>query len=147
MTTVKYCLDQKPQPFVVVSVNPDDRVVTALQQMRNKRVRAVLVMAGDQLEGIVTQGDCAIKVLLPGLDATRVCVSEIMTAKPMTVKLTDPLEACMGLMATRNFRHLPVLEDGKVVGVVSIGDIVKDTMRQMAQQINFLETDIKGTPV
>ena len=144
MTTVKACLDQKPRPTSLVSVGPDDMVVTALQLMREKRVRAVLVVEANRLQGIVTQGDCAIKVLLPGLDAKRVAVKDIMTAQPMTVKLTDPLEACMGLMATRNFRHLPVLDAGAVVGVVSIGDVVKDTMRQMGQQISFLETYIKG---
>ena len=144
MTTVKTCLDQKPKPTELVSVGPDDMVVTALQLMRDKRVRAVLVLEADQLLGIVTQGDCAIKVLLPGLDANRVAVRDVMTSQPMTVRLADPLEACMGLMATRNFRHLPVLEADKVVGVVSIGDVVKDTMRQMGQQISFLETYIKG---
>ena len=144
MTTVKTCLDQKPRPIALVSVGPDDMVVTALQLMRDKRVRAVLVIEAERLQGIVTQGDCAIKVLLPGLDANRVAVKDIMTAQPMTVKLADPLEACMGLMATRNFRHLPVMEAGAVVGVVSIGDVVKDTMRQMGQQISFLETYIKG---
>jgi CBS domain-containing protein len=83
-------------------------------------------------------------VLLPGLDAHLVAVKEVMTANPLTVKLTDPIEACMGLMATRNFRHLPVVEAGRVVGVVSIGDVVKENIRQMGQQINFLETYIKG---
>lgn len=144
MTTVKTCLEQKPQPTVLVSVSPDDRVVTALQLMRDNRVRAVLVVEGDKLKGIVTQGDCAIKVLLPGLDAKQVAVKDIMTAEPVTVKLADPIEACTGLMASRNFRHLPVVEAGKVVGVVSIGDVVKDSIRQMGQQINFLETYIKG---
>ena len=144
MTSVKTCLEQKPQPTVLVSVSPDDRVVTALQLMRDNRVRAVLVLDGDKLKGIVTQGDCAIKVLLPGLDAKLVAVKDIMTVDPVTVKLVDPIEACTGLMASRNFRHLPVVEAGKVVGVVSIGDVVKDSIRQMGQQINFLETYIKG---
>jgi CBS domain-containing protein len=144
MTTVKTCLAQKSQPIVLVSVGPDDRVATALQLMRDKRVRAVLVIEAERLLGIVTQGDCAIKVLLPGLDAKHVAVKEIMTVEPMTVKLGDPIEACMGLMAARNFRHLPVVEAEIVVGVISIGDVVKDSIRQMSQQINFLETYIKG---
>ena len=144
MTTVKNCLDQKPQPAVLVSVGPDDTVESALKLMRDRRVRAVLVLEAGLLSGIVTQGDCAIKVLLPGLDAKSVAVRDIMTANPMTVKLSDPIEACMGLMASRNFRHLPVVEAGRVVGVVSIGDVVKDHIRQMGQQINHLETYIKG---
>ncbi len=144
MSTVKTCLAQKPQPITLVSVGPDDLVVTALHLMREKHVRSVLVLEGQQLLGIVTQGDCAIKVLLPGHDAKQVRAKDIMTTKPMTVKPEDPLEACMGLMASRNFRHLPVLDAGHVVGVISIGDIVKDHIREMGRQINFLETYIKG---
>jgi CBS domain-containing protein len=101
-------------------------VIKALQQMRDNRVRSVLVIDDDVLVGIVTQGDCAIKVLLPGLDAEQTVVSQMMTRDPMTVKLADPLEACMGLMAAKGFRHLPVLEQGRVVGVISIGDVVKE---------------------
>lgn len=144
MTSVKTCLAQKPQPFVSISVRPDEKVVVALQLMRDNRVRAVLVINDDKLVGILTQGDCAIKVLLPGLDAKQVLVKDVMTANPITVKLQDPIEACTGLMASRNFRHLPVLEAGLVVGVVSIGDVVKESIRQMGQQIGFLETYIKG---
>lgn len=145
MTSVKTCLAQKPQPVVTISVRPDDKVVLALQLMRDKRVRAVLVINDDdKLVGIITQGDCAIKVLLPGLDAKQVLVKEVMTVDPVTVKLQDPIEACTGLMASRNFRHLPVVEAGRVVGVISIGDVVKDSIRQMSQQIGFLETYIKG---
>jgi CBS domain-containing protein len=144
MTSVKTCLAQKPQPFVSISVRPDEKVVVALQLMRDNRVRAVLVINDEKLVGILTQGDCAIKVLLPGLDAKQVLVKDVMTANPITVKLQDPIEACTGLMASRNFRHLPVLEAGLVVGVVSIGDVVKESIRQMGQQIGFLETYIKG---
>jgi CBS domain-containing protein len=144
MSTVKTCLDQKPDPTVIFSVGPDDTIVTVLQLMRDKRVRAVLVIEAERLKGIVTQGDCAIKVLLPGLDAKTVAAKDIMTVEPMTVKLADPMEACMGLMASRNFRHLPVVEADRVVGMVSIGDVVKDNIRQMGQQISFLETYIKG---
>ena len=142
MTTVRNCLDQKPK--MLIAVSPDDKVLTALELMRNNRVRAVMVFDMGQLAGIITQGDCAIKVLLPGLDAKHTLVKDVMTTDPMTVKLSDPLEACMGLMAQRNFRHLPVNENGRIVGVISIGDVVKDHIRQLGKQINFLETYIKG---
>ena len=99
MTTVKNCLAQKPQPLVTISVRSDEKVVVALQLMRDNRVRAVLVINDGKLVGIITQGDCAIKVLLPGLDAKQVQVKEVMTADPVTVKLEDPIEACTGLMA------------------------------------------------
>ena len=85
MTSVKTCLAQKPQPVVVISVRPDEKVVVALQLMRDNRVRAILVMNDDKLVGILTQGDCAIKVLLPGLDAKQVQVKEVMTVDPVSV--------------------------------------------------------------
>lgn len=142
MATVQQCLQSKPSRLV--TVRSGDFVVQALQLMRDNRVRAVLVVDDDKLAGIVTQGDCAIKVLLPGKDAKATLVSEVMTRDPMTVRPADPLEACMGLMANRGFRHLPVLDGGKLIGVVSVGDVVKDQVRQMGEQIGFLETYIKG---
>lgn len=142
MTTVKTCLSQKSSRLIHVS--PADPVQRALELMKEHRVRSVLVLEGERLAGIITQGDCAIRVLLPGLDARTTPVSQIMTPNPMTVKPGDPLEACMGLMASRNFRHLPVIDAGRVVGVVSIGDIVKDMIRQLGDQVSFLETYIKG---
>jgi CBS domain-containing protein len=142
VTTVSACLEQKAQK--IISVTPQDKVVTALELMRDNRVRAILVLDNSILVGIITQGDCAIKVLLPGKDAKATIVADVMTANPVRVRAKDPLEACMGLMAARNFRHLPVVEDGKVLGVISIGDVVKDNIRNMGDQIKFLETYIKG---
>jgi CBS domain-containing protein len=142
VATVESCLRLKAQK--VIFSTPDAKVITALEMMRDNRVRAVLVMEGSKLSGIVTQGDCAIKVLLPGLDAKNTLIKDVMTSNPMTVKSSDPLEACMGLMAARNFRHLPVVDEEQVVGVISIGDVVKDNIRNMGHQIEFLETYIKG---
>jgi CBS domain-containing protein len=142
MTTVKTCLAQKPSHLI--SVPSDAPVQQALELMKAHRVRSVLVIDEQRLAGIVTQGDCAIRVLLEGRDARATAVSEIMTRDPMTVKPADPLEACMGLMASRNFRHLPVVDGDRLVGVISIGDIVKDMIRQLGQQVNYLETYIKG---
>jgi CBS domain-containing protein len=142
MTTVADCLKGKPDRLI--AVRSDDWVVVALQQMHDNRVRAVLVIDDSKLQGIITQGDCAIKVLLPGADAKQTLVRDVMTREPMTVKLSDPLEACMGLMANRGFRHLPVLQGERVLGVVSVGDVVKDSIRRMGEQIGFLETYIRG---
>ena len=142
MINVKQCLEQKPRG--VIAVRSDEMVLCALERMRDNRVRAVLVIDDERLVGIVSQGDCAIKVLLPGRSAATTAVRDVMTPNPVTVKPEDPLEACMGLIANRGFRHLPVVEGDRVVGVVSIGDIVKDTVRDMGQQIGFLETYIKG---
>ncbi len=136
MNTVKTALAKKSG--VLIRVQSGDKVVEALRLMRDNRVRSVLVMDDDVLVGIVTQGDCAIKVLLPGLDAKETPVSQIMTRNPVTVRPEDPLDGCMALMATRGFRHLPVLEAGKVVGVISIGDVVKDTIRDLERNVGEL---------
>jgi len=142
MKTVKDCLAQKPQR--IISVSSKDTIHVALGLMKEHRVRAILVMDSDRLKGILSQGDCAIRALLPGKDAKTTRVSEIMTRDPITVKLGDPMEVCMGLMATRSIRHLPVLGGDKVIGVVSIGDVVKEMMSDLSQHVSFLETYIKG---
>lgn len=142
MSTVKKCLAGKPAR--VISVHPSDRVMIALALMRDHRVRSVLVLDEQKLVGIITQGDCAIKVLLQGRSAETTTVRDVMTASPLTVAMEDTLDRCMNLMASRNIRHLPVLQADKVVGVVSIGDIVKDIIDQQGSQIKYLETYIKG---
>ena len=136
MSTVKSALAQKSG--ALIHVRSGDMVVEALLQMRDNRVRSVLVIDDDVLVGIVTQGDCAIKVLLPGLDAKQTPVGQVMTGNPVTVKPDDPLEGCMAMMATRGFRHLPVLDAGKVVGVISIGDVVKDIIRDLEHNVDDL---------
>src|SRR6201986_1451560 len=136
MNTVKDALAQKNGPLI--HVRSDDMVIEALLQMRDKRVRSVLVIDDDVLVGIVTQGDCAIKVLLPGLDAKQTPVSQVMTANPVTIKPDDRLDGCMAMMAKRGFRHLPVLDAGKVVGVISIGDVVKNIIRDLEHNVDDL---------
>ena len=142
MSSVKSCIEKKSG--VVFSLPSTASVQQALELMRNNRIRSVMVIDDGALAGIVTQGDCAIKVLLPGLSATQTLVSEIMTRSPLTVTMNETLQQCMAIMTTRNFRHLPVLDKGRVLGMVSIGDIVKDIMSLQGDQIMFLETYIKG---
>ena len=142
MTTVKQCLDQKTN--TIISVRSSDSVEVALLLMRDNRVRSVLVIDDGVLMGIVSQGDCAIRVLLPNSNAKQTIVSKIMTAKPLTVLLTNSLEECMAIMVHKHIRHLPVLEKNKVVGVISIGDIVKSIIEHQDNQIKFLETYIRG---
>jgi CBS domain-containing protein len=136
MNTVKDALAHKNG--ALIHVRSGDMVVEALRQMRDNRVRSVLVIEDDVLVGIVTQGDCAIKVLLPGLDAKQTPVGQVMTVKPVTVKPDDPLDSCMAMMSVRGFRHLPVLDAGKVVGVISIGDVVKDVIRNLEHDVDDL---------
>jgi CBS domain-containing protein len=142
MTTVKHVIDQKPSTlFSVSSLDPVEKV---LLMMRDNRVRSVLVIDDGSLVGIVSQGDCAIKVLLPYKNPKQVPVSDIMTAKPLTVSFTNSLEECMVIMVHNHIRHLPVVEKNKVVGVISVGDIVKSIMEHQDNQIKFLETYIRG---
>ena len=142
MTIVKKIIDQKSK--TIFSVRSTDPVVDVLKIMRDFRVRAVLVIDDSELKGIVSQGDCAIKVLLPHHNASEVAVSTIMTPNPLTVKLSNTLDECMAIMVHKHIRHLPVLEANKVVGVVSVGDMVKSIIELQGNQIKFLETYIKG---
>ena len=112
--------------------------------MKNNKIRSIMIIVEGELKGIVTQGDCAIKVLLPGLNAKQTLLATIMTKDPVSVALSDELGTCMATMASRNIRHLPVVDKGKVLGMVSIGDIVKDIIRQQGDQIKQLETYILG---
>jgi len=142
MTTVKQIIDQKAG--TIFSVRSADTVENVLTLMRDHRVRAILVVDDGVLVGIVSQGDCAIKVLLPHHNPKQVIVSKIMTANPLTVMPSNSLEECMAIMVHKHIRHLPVLEKNKVVGVISVGDLVKSIIELQGSQIKFLETYING---
>ena len=142
MATVKNCIDQKSA--AVISLTSTDSVFDALELMKNHKIRSIMVIDGMALKGIVTQGDCAIKVLLPGWNAMQTLLATVMTPDPVTVAMADELDKCMNTMASRNIRHLPVVESGKVIGMVSVGDIVKNIIRQQGDQIKQLETYILG---
>ena len=142
MATVKNCIDQKSA--AIISLTPADSVFDALELMKNNKIRSIMIIDGGILKGIVTQGDCAIKVLLPGWNAKQTLLATVMTKDPVTVGLADELVQCMNTMASRSIRHLPVLDKGAVVGMVSVGDIVKDIIRQQGDQIKQLETYILG---
>ena len=142
MTTVKKIIEQKAN--TIFSVRTSDPVENVLKIMRDFRVRAVLVIDDNELKGIVSQGDCAIKVLLPQHNPKQVAVSQIMTSKPLTVTTSNSIDECMAIMVHKHIRHLPVVEMNKVIGVVSIGDLVKNIIELQGNQIKFLETYIKG---
>ena len=142
MTTVKQVIEQKAN--TLFSVRSADSVENVLMLMRDHRVRAILVIDDGNLVGIVSQGDCAIKVLLPHNNPKQVTVSKVMTANPLTVMPSNSLEECMAIMVHKHIRHLPVLENNKVVGVISVGDLVKNIIELQGSQIKFLETYING---
>lgn len=142
MTLVKQVIEQKSK--TIFSVRSSDTVEDVLMLMREHRVRAILVVDDGALVGIVSQGDCAIKVLLPNNNPKQVAVSEIMTVKPLCVTLSNSLDECMEIMVHKHIRHLPVVEKTKIIGVISIGDLVKSTIELQGRQIKFLEAYIHG---
>jgi len=142
MNTVKTLLDKKQQ--IVIACSPSDSVLVPLQLMKKHRIRSVLVIENNELKGIVTQGDCAIKVLLAELDAKDTLVSSIMTPHPIAVDEQYELDQCMSLMSGKRLRHLPVLRNSGVIGVVSIGDLVNHIVEEQYSKIASLENYIIG---
>ncbi len=137
-TTVAHLLAAKGRD--IWSVSPDDTVFKALEDMAEKGVGALVVLDGDgNLAGIMSERDYARKVVLVDRVSRETTVSEIMTPEVHCVSLHSTVEECMSMMTDRRIRHLPVLDEGNVVGVVSIGDIVKAVMRDQRQLIEQLE--------
>ncbi len=128
----------------VWSVKPDDTIFNSLKVMADKEVGALLVLDGDKLVGIVTERDYARRVILEGKSSQSSSVSEIMTSQVLCVSPKQTVDECMALMTDKRARHLPVLDDDKVVGVVSIGDLVKATIDEQQVLIDHLQHYISG---
>ena len=137
MKTVAQMLKLKPAG--VISIRPDVPVLDALKLLADKDVGAVLVMDGPRLVGIVSERDYARKVALKGKSSGDIRVREIMTREVVYVTPTQTNEECMGLMTEKRVRHLPVIDNGQVVGVLSIGDLVKDAISEQQFIIDQLE--------
>ncbi|MCW5923591.1 MAG: CBS domain-containing protein [Saprospiraceae bacterium] len=127
------------------SVTPNHMVIDALELMAEKNIGAVLVMEGDRLAGIFSERDYARKGIVQGRKAKSTPVAEVMTANVFTVSPTMDIEDCMQLFSDKKIRHLPVMENGRVVGMLSIGDIVSAIIREQKDHITFLEQYISGT--
>jgi CBS domain-containing protein len=125
-------------------IAPDATVFEAIKLMAEKNVGALLVMAGDELVGIMTERDYTRKVALQGRSSKETRVREIIPAKLLTVTPTYSVEDCMRLMTEHRVRHLPVLEDGKVTGIVSIGDLVNWTIFAQNAALDQMEQYITG---
>lgn len=128
----------------VYFVSPDDSVLDAVKLMAEKGIGALVVLSNGRLVGIVSERDYARKVALLERSAFAAKVSEIMTADVITVGPRDTTSHCMQLMTDRHLRHLPVLAEGELIGLLSIGDLVKQTIADQASLIEQLERYIRG---
>jgi CBS domain-containing protein len=126
MTTVRHVLETKGRE--IHSVRPGDTVADALQLMAEKDIGAVLVTESDHLVGIFTERHYARKVFLKGRTSPTTLVREVMVKDVIYVEPDQTVEACMALMAAKRIRHLPVLSDGNLVGIISIGDLMKSAL-------------------
>ena len=142
MQTVSQLLQAKGNQ--IFSVAPQDSVLHAIEIMATRHVGALLVMREGTLLGIISERDYARKVILKNRSSHDTPVSDIMTAPAVTVTPQETVHVCMQLMTERRFRHLPVVDAGKVVGVVSIGDLVKAVMEEQTAHIEQLERYIAG---
>jgi CBS domain-containing protein len=121
------------------SVAPGTAVIDALRLMAEKHIGAVLVMRGAELVGIMSERDYARKVVLLRRTSSDTPVSEIMSSPVITVKPDDRVNECMRMMTDKRIRHLPVVDNGKVIGVISIGDVVKAVIAEQERTISDLE--------
>jgi CBS domain-containing protein len=142
MKTVKQLLEGKRHKLI--SVSPRETVFDALKKMAENDVGALIVLDGERLVGVFSERDYARKIILHGKSSRDTVVHEIMTANVISVRPSQTVEDCMGLMTDKRIRHLPVLEDGKVIGVVSIGDVVKEMLSEQKFIIEQLEHYITG---
>ena len=142
MRTVRQLLEGKAPE--VHSIAPDAPVIDAIRLMAEKFVGALLVMEGGRLVGIVSERDYARKVVLQGHSSRETPVRDIMTAQVVTVALGDTAEHCMQLVTDRRIRHLPVVDAGHVLGVVSIGDLVRAVIEDQQLELDQLQRYIAG---
>lgn len=143
MKAVVHILHAKPSQ-TVYTIAPAASVLDAVKLMATQRVGALLVMEGDVVVGIVTERDYARKVVLMGRASNQTPVRDIMTSPVMYVRPDQTNEDCMALMTENRLRHLPVMDNGKLIGLISIGDLVKDIISEQQFVIQQLEHYIRG---
>ena len=142
MHTIQHCLQNKGSD--VWSIHPDASVFDALNLMADKNIGALLVIENGKLAGMFSERDYARKVILQGKTSRETRVREIMSSRVFHVEYNQSIEDCMALMTEKHIRHLPVLEEGAIVGVISIGDVVKEIIAEQEFVINQLENYISG---
>jgi CBS domain-containing protein len=124
--------------FKVFSVTSNATVYEALELMGEKNIGALLVIDDEKLTGILSEKDYARKIILKGKNSQDSLVSEIMTPNPITITPNDHIDRCMEIMSEKHIRHLPVVENDKVVGMISIGDVVTQIITTQKETINHL---------
>lgn len=137
MSQVKHLLESKGS--TIFSITPEAPVLEAIKRMAEHRVGALLVMRGERLVGVVSERDYARKVILQGRSSSQTAVSDIMSSEPVTVGPDTDVFDCMRLCTDSRIRHLPVVQGNAVVGVISIGDLVKAVIDAQAEQIEHLQ--------
>jgi len=140
MKTLKQLLDAKGRE--VHTIAPDARVFDALKAMADRSVGALIVMEGARIAGVISERDYARKVILHGKSSHELRVRDIMTSRVITVHPGQSVEECMALMTEKRIRHLPVTEGERLIGVLSIGDLVKEVIAEQRQTIQELESYI-----
>lgn len=142
MITIRQLLKEKGNQ--VWSITPDTSVLEALQIMTTKQIGALLVLDGGQIAGIISERDFVHGVAEKERCIVNTTVLEYMTPKVITISPDQTIEDCMQLMTKEHFRHLPVVENDKLVGIISIGDIVKEIISSEKSRANMLENYIEG---
>ena len=142
MSTVRDIIRKKQNK--IWSIVPDASVFDALQMMAEKKVGALMVMTGDQVNGILSERDCVRKVDLEGRTSRAIKVGDIMTSKVISVKVTEKLEECMATMIEKNIRHLPVYDGEQLLGLISVRDVLKEVVEVQKSLISQLERFITG---
>lgn len=128
------------------TVSSDQTVLDALKLMAEKNIGAVLVVDAGQLTGIFSERDYARKVILKDRSSGDTRISEVMTAQVITIEPDQRLEECMEIMSDKHIRHLPVVSEGELLGIISINDVVTAVIRDQKSRINSLESYISGSP-
>ena len=137
MRTVRQLLESKPAEIIAIS--PDAPVIDAIRLMAERRVGALVVMEGARLAGILSERDYARKIVLQGRSSKDTPVRDIMTAEVITVRPEDSSDHCMQVVTDKRIRHLPILEHKEVVGIVSIGDLVKAVIDAQQAELKHLQ--------
>lgn len=128
----------------VAMVSPDTSVIDALKMMAEKNIGSVVVAENEQFLGILTERDYSRKVILMGRNSTKTPVSEIMSADFPAVSMTDSIEHCMQLMSARHIRYLPVMVENKLMGIISMNDVVTETILSQKETITQLENYLQS---